>query len=170
MPIPAYLTLEGETQGEISSGASGEESLGSKSKASQEDTIQVQAFEHNIYMHTDPQSGQPTGVPFHGDLTITKMVDKTSPMLMQAMAKGENIITGEIKWYRTAPTGELEHYFSTVFEQSSITNITVIIPDTLNPNTQYLPELEKVTFRYKKITWTHEVAGTEGTYAWDGEE
>ena len=35
-----------------------------------------------------------------------------------------------------------------------------------NPRTH----MEEVTFRYRKISWAHEVAGTEGEDSWDGAE
>lgn len=170
MPIPAYMTIEGETQGEISSGGCSEASIGTLSKEDQEDTIQVQAFHHSIWLPKDPQSGQPTGQRIHDELIITKIFDQTSPLLYQAMCSGENITKAEINWYRISPAGELEHYFTTTVENAVITHIRAYMPLCLDKNLAHYTHMEGITLRYRKITWSHEVCGTEGTDDWDGAE
>ena len=61
MPTPAYMTIAGATQGDISAGAMSAESVGTMSNRAQEDAIQIQEFELDVQIPTDPQSGQPTG-------------------------------------------------------------------------------------------------------------
>jgi type VI secretion system secreted protein Hcp len=200
MPIPAYMTIEGETQGEISAGGCSEDSIGTLSRADKEDTIQLQEFRHSIYVPTDPQSGQPTGPRVHQEIVVTKMQDKTSPLLFQAMCSGERITEAELQWFRISPAGEEEHYFTTTIENALITNIRSYMPDVISPEkpkeqnpaeTSSIPKrgkpdfgatlsessgatprthMEEVTLRYNKITWTHEICGSEGEDDWNAGE
>ena len=167
MPTPAYMTLSGANQGAMNTGASGADSIGTMSKASQEDAIQIQAFTHTVTVPKDPQSGQPTGQRVHQGFSITKVYDKSSPMLYQALATGEQIKKATIKWYRTAPTGEQEHYFTTEVEDALITNISAWMPNALRPDSASLTHMETVDFSYKQVSWTHEKAGTSGSDSWD---
>ena len=48
MPTPAYLTLVGKSQGLISAGALGKESVGTAWQMGREDQIMIQALAHGI--------------------------------------------------------------------------------------------------------------------------
>jgi type VI secretion system secreted protein Hcp len=48
MPVPAYMTIEGETQGSMTDGGCSEDSIGTLSREDREDYIQLQEFRHNI--------------------------------------------------------------------------------------------------------------------------
>nr|WP_278463213.1 type VI secretion system tube protein TssD [Stutzerimonas kunmingensis] len=61
MPTPAYLSLEGTKQGLITAGTFTEDSVGNIFQEGHEDQILVQAFQHQVIIPRDPQSGQPTG-------------------------------------------------------------------------------------------------------------
>jgi len=137
------------------------------SKSSHEDEIQVQAFKLNITVPKDPQSGQPTGTRIHTGLTFTKVLDKSSPMIMQALATGEQIKKGTFKFYRTASSGEQEHYYTIEIEEGLVVDVTPWFPNALDPNNGSISHMEDVTLTYKKITETHEVAGTSGSDSWD---
>ncbi len=179
MPVPAYLTIEGETQGAISEGGCSEDSIGTLSREDREDFIQIQEFRHNIAVPTDPQSGQPVGPRIHDELTIVKLQDMSTPLLYQALNTGERITEATIEWYRINAAGEEEHYFSTTIENARITRIRSFMPEIIGPaktagegqmaNTPRT-NMEEVTFRYRKISWTHEISGTEGEDDWDVEE
>ena len=53
MPMPFYMTMTGTTQSAIE---------GSCDQSGREGTILCQAFQHDISIPRDPQSGQPTGL------------------------------------------------------------------------------------------------------------
>lgn len=211
MSIPAYMTLEFANQGEASAGAMGEDSVGTLSKADREDQIQIIQFQHTIYAPTDTHSGQRVGPRIHQDMKILKMVDASSPLLLQALSSGDVVVNAEIEWYRINATGEEEHFFTTTIEDALITQILSYMPEIVTPaetgsnrdmsklsaqaNTfgyelvkkqtlggslavdgnlssqrESRPNLEEITFRYHTITWTHEIAGVEGTDSWAGGE
>jgi type VI secretion system secreted protein Hcp len=158
------MTIEGSSQGDISGGACTPDSIGTLSKSSHEDEIMVQAFTDDIIVPKDPQSGQPSGQRVHEGFTITKVFDKSSPLLAQALANGEQLTTVVLKWFRTAPSGEQEHYFTI---EATITDIKTHMPNCLDPVNSSVTHMEDVSFSYKGITWTHEVAGTSGTDNWN---
>ena len=166
MPTPAYLTIEGSTQGAITSGAFTEDSVGNIYQEGHEDEILVQAFSHELMVPTDVQSGQPTGQRMHKAMKITKVFDKSSPLLYVALATGERLTTCELKWYRTSTTGTQEHYFTIALEDAIITEVNAKMPNCQDPAMSHFTHLEEVAFTYRKIIWTHEVAGTSGEDDW----
>lgn len=166
MPTPAYLTIEGSTQKKITEAAFTEKSVGNIYQEGHENEILVQAFEHELKVPVDPQSGQPSSQRLHKPMTITKVFDKSSPLLYVALATGERLTKCELKWYRTSTTGTQEHYFTTALEDAIITNIEALMPNCQDPGQSHFTHLEKVSFSYRKITWTHEAAGTSGEDDW----
>lgn len=165
MPIPAYMSVEGVTQGMITEDALSEDSVGNLYQEGHDDSFMVQAFKHSIMIPRDSQSGQPSGTRIHQPLTITKVFDKSSPLLYQALVTGESLEC-TIEWYRTSAEGTHEHYFSHVIEGAAIVDIKAIMPNCQDPDTAHFTHLEEVSFSYSTITWTHEIGGTEGTDDW----
>ena len=157
MPTPAYLSIEGETQGPITQGTLTADSVGNIWQRDHQDEILVEAFKHNLTVPSDPQSGQPTGQRVHKPLTITKVYDKSSPLLYNALTSGEKLPRCEIKWYRTSETGTQEHYFTTQLEDAIIVDITAYMPNCQDPGQAHFTHLEDVSFTYRKIIWKHEV-------------
>jgi type VI secretion system secreted protein Hcp len=166
MPTPAYLSIEGATQGPITKGAFTSQSVGNIYQEGHEDEILVEAFNHVVTVPTDVQSGQPTGQRVHKPLTVTKVFDKASPLLYTALTTGEKLNTVELKWFRTNPEGKQEHYLTIKLEDAIITNINARMPNCQDPAQAHFTHLEDVSFTYRKITWTHEVGGTSGSDDW----
>lgn len=166
MPTPAYLSIEGETQGNMTENAFTEDSVGNVYQEGHENEILVQAFNHQVTVPTDVQSGQPTGQRVHKPLSITKVFDKSSPLLYVALTTGEKLTKCVLNWYRTSPAGQQEHYFTIELEDAIITNITSYMPNCQDEKNKQFTHLEDVSFSYRKITWTHEVGGTSGSDDW----
>lgn len=165
MPIPAYMSVEGVTQGMITEDALSEDSVGNLYQEGHDDSFMVQAFEHNIMIPRDAQSGQPSGTRIHMPLKVTKVFDKSSPLLYQALVTGESL-SCIIEWYRTSTEGTHEHYFTHELEGAVIVDIKAIMPNCQDPLAAHFTHLEEVSFSYSTITWTHEIGGTEGTDDW----
>ncbi len=163
MPSPAWLTITGEE--EVAEDASGEDSISGMSVAQHEGEIQVLGIEQNVYLPTDTQSGQPTGSAVSDGLTVVKLFDKSSPLLLEAMTKGTVFESAELKYFRTATEGGEEHYFTQELEKVVISDIQSYMPNCLDPKNKNFTHMEKVTLQYSSSTWTHEIAGTEGTFS-----
>ncbi|BBT14504.1 Hcp family type VI secretion system effector [Metapseudomonas otitidis] len=166
MPTPAYLSLEGTKQGLITAGTFTEDSVGNIFQEGHEDQILVQAFNHQVIIPRDPQSGQPTGQRVHKPLMITKVFDKSSPLIFNALTSGERLSKCRLEWYRTSSTGTQEHYFTIELEDAVIVDVQSRMPNCQDPNMAHFTHLEDVYFTYRKIVWTHEVSGTSGSDDW----
>ena len=166
LPTPAYLYIEASKQGNITAGTFTADSVGNIYQEGREDFIQVQAFDHLVTIPRDPQSGQPTGQRVHKPMMITKVFDKSSPLIFAALTTGELLPKCLIKWYRTTADGIQEHYFSTELEDAIIVDVRSYMPQCQDPGEAHLTHMEDVYFTYRKITWTHEVSGTSGSDDW----
>ncbi|MCK4873993.1 MAG: type VI secretion system tube protein Hcp [Phycisphaerales bacterium] len=112
------------------------------------DAVKVIGLSHMVHMPVDDQ-GQPSGIRLHGQLTITKNIDKATVLLYQAWATGQHIPEVEIKMYREAP-GEAELYYTITLENVIV---TVIETDMPVQSSGMFAHLEKVSFAYQRITW-----------------
>lgn len=131
-----------------------------------EDNILVQSIDHAMAIPTDPQSGQPSGQRVHSPFVITKVIDKSSPLLCTALSSGERLSKCEIHLYRTSVDGTQEHYYTIKLIDAIIVSISTSMPHAQNPATAYLTHLESVAFSYRAIQWNHEVCGTSGEDDW----
>ena len=157
MPMPAHMELTGENQGKID---------GSCDMQGREDTILIQAMNHNVRIPRDPQTGLAIGKRIHEALTVTKVYDKSSPKLYQALCTGEHFSEVVIKWYRIDPTGKEEHYFTHALEDAILVDIKPWTPNCLDPNTESFSHMEDLSFTYRKIKWTFEDGGIEAEDDW----
>lgn len=85
MANQGYMTITGEKQGLISGGCSAQDSIGNKCQTAHLNEIQVLAFVHN--MAQVDNSNHAT----HGPIVITKNIDKSSPLLAQALDQFEKL-------------------------------------------------------------------------------
>ena len=65
MPTPAYMSITGETQGDITKDAYSADSVGNSWQEAHVDEFLVQELDHVLTIPRDPQSGQPTGQRVH---------------------------------------------------------------------------------------------------------
>jgi type VI secretion system secreted protein Hcp len=166
MPIPTYLTITNSSGSVLSTGSLSADSVATFEQASHKDEILVQALQTQVAKPIDPQSGQVTGVRQHKPVTFTKIVDRASPLLWDALCRGEQL-TCELKYYRTTSGGKQEHYFTTKWEQCVLVDGKNYYPLALLEENKAIVHMEDWSFTYKKITWEHTVAGTSGSDDWN---
>ncbi len=166
MPTPAYMSVTGQKQGNITAGTNTEDSVGNIWVTGHEDEFMVQSFNHTVTVPTDVQSGQPTGQRMHKPLIVTKVFDKSSPLLYTALTTGERLTTVTIKWFRTSKEGIQEHYFTHTLEDGVIVDLRAYMFNCQDPGMKHFTHLEDVAFTYRKIIWEHAVAGTSGEDDW----
>lgn len=167
MALPAYMSITGKVQKLITKEANTEESAGASAsdRSELQDYVLVQAFSHEISTPYDPQSGMPTGLRVHKPVIVTKVFDKASPLLQQALCEAEPLDSVVIKWYRPG-IGDAEHYFTTSLEGARIVQINDYMHNCQDSANAHFTHLEDLHFTYKKITWTHEISGTSGSDVW----
>jgi hypothetical protein len=155
-----YMTLAGKTQRLISASCSTQESMGNKYQSGHTDEIMVLSYNHT--MANIGNINRPT----HHPIIITKNVDKSSPLLAQALSNREEI-NGTISFYRVSPAGTQEKFYSVSISGGIIADLTLDMPHVILQSDAE-PQ-EHVAIRYREITWRHHLAGTSGYSFW-GEE
>lgn len=162
MPIPAYLTIIGERQGLISGGANTHDSIGVGWQSGHEDQIMVQAVNHGVSV----PAGQSDGKRMHRPLTITKVLDKATPLLFSAACSGEKLKTCRLDWYRPSSSAGLERFFTLELTDAVIINVETIMPHCQDVSVAGFTQMERIQFAYRKITVRHDICGTMATDAW----
>ncbi|MES2776392.1 MAG: Hcp family type VI secretion system effector [Bacteroidota bacterium] len=163
MALNAYLKLKGQKQGVIK---------GSVTQKGREGKIMVIAVSHEIVSPRDAASGQATGKRQHKPFTITKEIDKSTPLLYKALVSNENITTWELQFFRPSTMGlpstgaEVNHY-TVVLTNAKIVDIKSTMLNNKNPELVKFAEYEEVAFTYQKIEWTWVVDGISASDDWE---
>jgi type VI secretion system secreted protein Hcp len=161
MALNAYLKLKGKKQGDIK---------GSVTQKGREGLILVHAFSHEIKSPRDVASGQATGKRQHGLLTITKEIDKSTPLLFSAMVGAELMSTCELRCYAPSTTagamGVEVNHFNIILTNASIAGIKEALLHNSYPENVKLPFMEDVSFLYEKIQWVWTDGSITATDDW----
>lgn len=160
MASPAFVKIEGTTQGLITAGACSPESVGNMAVDDHVDESRVLQVNHNVYVPKDPHSGMATGLRVHESIELTKMTDKATPLIYNALSTNEVLENVEIKYYRPSATGALEHFMTTTLGQAQVAGIRHCLPDVLDKNKSHYNQCDVVLISYAKITIDHVVGGT----------
>jgi len=158
MALNAYLKLRGNNQGEIK---------GSVSQKGREDSIMVIAFEHEVISPRDAASGLQTGRTQHKTLTITKEIDASTPLLMNALINNENIQEWELRFWQPSRTGQEIQFYTIQLLNASISDIRQEMLNNKYPENMQHKEREHISFCYQKITWTWEDGGITAEADWE---
>jgi len=165
MPMPAYLTIEGKTQKDITANANTADSVGNTHQKNHIDEILVQAFEHKVSIPRDTQSGQVTGPRVHHPFKITKAFDNTSPQLHRALVDGEKLKC-LLELYRDAGEGDPQLYYRVFMEEAVIVDIVSRMPNCQDTAQANFGHMEDVYISYTKIVWEHQITGTNSSDNW----
>ncbi|WP_413111681.1 Hcp family type VI secretion system effector [Thaumasiovibrio sp. DFM-14] len=166
MPSPAYMSINGETQGHITAGTYSADSVGNSWQEAHIDEFLVQQLDHALTVPRDPQSGQPTGQRVHRPLIVTKSQDRCSPLLFNALVGGEKLPECELRFYRTSVQGKQEHYYTVKLIDALLVDIETRMAHCQDEATATRNIEEVLKFTYRAIEVTHEVCGTAGNDDW----
>lgn len=119
----------------------------------------VLAFSHNM-----ANIGNVDGTS-HRPLVITKNVDKSSPLLAQALSDREEI-NCSISFYRISAFGIQEKFYTVKITGGVVADLTIDLPHVILQSD--VEPQEHLAIRYREITWTHLLAGTSGCSFWGG--
>lgn len=114
--LNSYLRVTGETQGEIRGGVT---------QAGREDTIEVFGFSHEVVSPRDAASGLPTGKRQHKPFTIVTPLDKSTPLLFNALATNENLTEFRLEMWRPSRTGKEFQYYTIELVNASVASIKI---------------------------------------------
>ncbi|HEC5281165.1 TPA: type VI secretion system tube protein Hcp [Enterobacter cloacae] len=143
-----YLTLEGDIQGNISAGCSSQASVGNRYQLGHEDEIFVFSLMQ--------EAGSTGGRLHHRGLQFCKLLDKSSPLLSNAINYNERLkLIFDI--YRTNRYGHIEKYYLVELRGASIRFIK--LHSKMNDM-----DYEYVSVNYDYILSRHLITGTEFDY------
>ena len=148
MALNAYLKLKGQKQGEIK---------GSVTQKGREGKIMVIAASHEVLSPRDAASGLATGKRMHKPFVITKEIDKSTPLLYNALVNNENITEWELQFWtpnKGKGTGTEKQYYTVKLTNASISDISFHMLNNKNPELVMYAEYEEISFTYQKISWT----------------
>lgn len=165
MSQPLYVKITGATQGEITKGAFTADSVGNIYQEGHEDEAFCQSLAYHVTLPRDPQSGQVTGQRVPMPAKLIKYVDKSSPLLLSAIAAGE-VLQIEATFYRTSTQGRQEKYYTVKFTDAVAVEYKAHTPLALEPNNAPYRDMDELAFTYRKIDVTHDIAGTAGSDDW----
>ncbi len=141
--LNAMLRITGKNQGVI---------RGSAIQKGREGAIEVIAAEHQVRNDGAKK--------VHGVFTITKEVDRSTPMLYKALVTNETLESFELAFYAPNRLGtaggagvETQHY-TVKLVGARVVDIKFRMPNTKNPDLSRYAEYEEVSFTYDAITWT----------------
>ncbi len=158
MALNAYLKLVGQRQGQI---------RGSVTEKGREGLIMVAAVDHELISPRDPTSGLPQGKLMHKPVTITKPLDRSSPLLYTAMSGDENITEWQLQFFRTSSTGTQVNHYTIRLTNSNIARIEYHMPNNRTPELANQSEFEVVSFTYQAIEWTWIEGGITSRAEWE---
>jgi type VI secretion system secreted protein Hcp len=158
MALNAYMRLTGEAQGDIK---------GSCTQKGREDSIEIYGWSHEVISPRDAASGLPTGKRQHKPITITKAIDKSTPLLMNVLTNNENLTKWELRCWRPSRTGKEEQYYTVELVNANIAGIRIEQLNNKYPENMQHELREHVSFTYQKITWTFEDGGVMAEDDWE---
>lgn len=161
-----YLTLKGQKQGDIK---------GSVTQKGREGSIAVQYLQSKITSPRDPASGQATGKRQHEPLVFRKTVDRSTPLLLTALANNENLTQAHFKFWRPSTTGGTvgteTQYFTIDLVNASLASSNLYHPDSYDGTAPAVPsaspDLEEWSLTYQSITWTWTDGGITAQDDWE---
>jgi type VI secretion system secreted protein Hcp len=150
MALNAYLRLRGAKQGDIK---------GSVTQKGREGQIPVIAASHEVVSPRDAASGLATGKRQHKPLTITKELDRSTPLLAGALVNNETITSLTLDFFAAqagpgATAGVETNTYTIALVNASIASIHMVMPNDKDPALANLATYEEIAFTYQKITWT----------------
>jgi type VI secretion system secreted protein Hcp len=149
--------------------ANGEDIQGDSTITSmeRENTIECLSFVDSVRTAREASSGMASGERTYEPITISKRIDKSSPLLAKALCNNE-AVEGEFKFYRPNPEGDgtTQHYFTIEIQEGRIAAIKRMSPDVIDPAEATAPATEEVSFVFGYVRWTYEPDGVEHIDHW----
>ena len=157
MAIHAYMMLKDDQGNDVT---------GSVTVSGREGSIEVLAFDHQLRIPTDNDTGELTGTRKHEPFVITKAYDAATPYLYKACSNGQTLQNLVLSWYKIDETGTEVEYFRHTLEGVKVTSVKPSMANVKDLDKERYPHLEDVSIRYQKITWTFLDGNIEFSDSW----
>lgn len=144
MALVGFMTVSGRDQGNIE---------GNATQVEHEGEIELLQFEHLLEVPGVDGQASP-GAPVHGAIQINKLIDKSTPKLIQALEKREVLADVVMTWYRPATVGTAERCYQIHLQNALITRIRGWMPHMLESSQDEYRLMEDISISYEKILWS----------------
>jgi type VI secretion system secreted protein Hcp len=133
--------------------------VGDSNQKGHQDQILVSSYSFEVVSPRDASSGLPTGKRQYKPLTITKELNGSSPLLLQALSNNEQLTSVVINFYKTDRTGKQSNYYRVTLTNASISSVRQYSAGgTVN---------EDVSFTFQKVQQDDLVAKTSFQDDWE---
>ncbi|CAB3746019.1 type VI secretion system tube protein TssD [Paraburkholderia solisilvae] len=143
-PLHLWLTDDGDTPIRGGSEVSGREG-----------SIEVLSLTHGVDAPVDHHTGKLMGTHSHRSMTFEKEIDRSSPLLYQAIVRGNTLNSAVLRWYRTNDAGQEENYFTMSMKNVKLASIAPRLKNIKEQEHVHRNHFEIVELRYGEITWNY---------------
>jgi type VI secretion system secreted protein Hcp len=157
MPIPLHLWLKDTNGSDI---------CGSSMVAGREGSIEVLGFKHGMHAPADGVTGKLLGSRLHMPVMIEKEIDRSSPILYLALARGQTLQSAEIKWYRVDDSGREVEYFNMMMRNVKVVSVMPRVANIKEDAALAYNHIEQVQLRYEAIVWRYLDGNLQHHDAW----
>lgn len=157
MASPGYLTITDEQGNQVKADV--------KIKG-REGTAEVQAFDYNVSIPSDPNTGALTAVRKHGNAIVTKTYDAASPVLFDACCRGKTMQSMRIDWYRINDKGEEELYFTHTLNNVKVVKVKQYVQNVKEPQYDNMGHQEELHVRFQDIELAHPDGNITASDSW----
>ena len=138
MPTPCNLTVS--------------EIPGGSEKTGRENSSDVFEIEHQVQMQLDVATGLSSGVRIHAPLRVTKVIDKASPLLFQALCQNKTLKDVTLDFFRIDPETRSEvKYYTIAMTNCRVSHYRPFMPTSFLPSNEEFRHMEQVSFVYETI-------------------
>jgi type VI secretion system secreted protein Hcp len=146
MAIPAYMWLKDDGGADIK---------GSVTVQGREGSIEMTAFDHEVAIETDANTGKIKSTRIHKPYKFVKETDASTPYLYKAASSGQTLKSAEIRLYQIDDAGKEKEYFNVKLDGVKVVAVRPKMHDIKDPNHEKHNHLEEVELRYETITWLY---------------
>lgn len=146
MAIPVHLWLKDEGGADI---------VGSSDVSGRVGSIEVLSLAHGVHTPADSNTGRLMGTRSHRPVTIEKEIDKSTPILYRAVAKGETLQAAELKFYRINEGGSEELYFEMKMKNVKVVSVSPRVPNIKEQAGAMRNHFEIIEFMYEEVQWLY---------------
>ncbi len=131
------------------------------SSMERENTIECAAFTYGLSTPRDETSFTLTANRQHTPVTITKRIDKSTPLLLKALCRNEPVTKAEFRFFRPSPggSGAEEQFYTVLLENGFVSSVEQESLDAITGGEKAPPMMEDISFVFRQITWTYEIGG-----------
>ena len=134
---------------------------GPVTEAGLEESIEILSFQHELVNELNAATGKTGITTQHTVVTITKELDRATPLLADTLFKNGTIPSLTFMFFRTDPSGGKAESFSITLEEAQVSQIRLD-----KPNDRQSTTLEYVSFAYDKISWEEIPFGVMAFDSW----